>query len=704
MFLSAWAHAIPALSLLLAVLVIPGFVNLLFLRISPRWSLLLSPAWSLAIYGVSGVIFGALELPWNLWSVIAFTVGTWVFSALLGAVVVGKGATDPRHPDPWSRSSYLLLATGALIAFLALVLPVLAQVAPDTLNPNSDPMYHYNGARAVEMNENASMLGGMAGLYGILVKSITYPPAWAAVVALASTGSGVVVASHTLAYVLVPLLWVVGLALLGRVLFERRLAVAALVAPASLLFPVFPGYLTISTGFWPNSLALSILPTVMAFGVVVMRKVRLSDRRIGVGLRLALILLTAIAGASFAHPSVLFTLLWIGIPSAFVWVVGVLVRRIRHNADHKVTALISAGLILSALVALLFFQHPRVQQYMSRPFTREFTDVPRRLITSIILSSSGTNLVLNLGLAALILIALVWGAARAVRAGQGWMLAAWVAQWLAILGSLLPIGFFTRVAGIWYHDTYRLLAVQTIFASLLIALAMHHLFELLGNRFAPLRKPSAWGAYIGGAAVVIFAGSLVLRVPSIYSELGTAFGKTQAIQSQEELDLIKSLDEYVPPGAAILGDPTTGIGYAPAFGDVASVWSQINVRDLDTDGNYLARSFNEIHTSKRVCEVLNYYGIRYFYEDAPITFKDVDRREVMPGFYDVDTSGFTLLAQAGDAKLWEIDACQYDVPSLQRWNLYTRTRSYLETLTGNIPDNLPLQLRNGIHFVGPDIY
>lgn len=710
MILSAWLEAIPALGLLVVFLVIPGLVNLLFLRMPVRWSVILAPSLSMAIFGVSGLVYREFGVAWNLASVTVFTVGTWIVSWRLGAALKGKcllvdeRAKSPRHPDRWSRSSYLLLIAGALVAFLVLVVPVLLLSDPEAFNRNLDPMYHYNGARAVQVGENASMLGGMAGLYGILIRSITYPPAWASIVALSSIGPDVVIASHTLAYVVIPLLWVLGLAVLGRVLFPRQPTAAALVAPASLMFPVFPGYLTISTGFWPNSLALSQLPVILAFGVVTIRAIRLSDRRIALGIRLAPVFLTALMGVSFAHPSVLYTLLWIGIPSAFLWGVGAVFRRVRHGADRKVTRLMAAGLALSLVVALLFFLQPRVQQYMSRPFVRDFTDVPRRLITSMILSSAGTNLVLNVGLALVILLALAWGGVRAIRVRQGWLVVAWTAQWLVILGSLLPLGFLTRVAGIWYHDTYRLLAVQAVFSSLLIALAMQHLFELLGNHLAVLRKPAAWGAYIVGAAVVIFAGSLVFRIPTIYSELGTAFGKTQAFQSQEELDLIMSLDDYVPPGAPILGDPASGIVYAPAFGDVASVWSQINIRDLDTDGNYLARSFNQIHTSERVCEVLNNYGIQYFYEDDPMTFKGKDRKEIMPGMYDVDTSGFTLLAEAGNAKLWQITSCAYGLPSFSRWNTTNRSSSYLATLTGNIPDNLPLQIRDGSHVVGPDIY
>ena len=59
-----------------------------------------------------------------------------------------------------------------------------------------------------------------------------------------------------------------------------------------------------------------------------------------------------------------------------------------------------------------------------------------------------------------------------------------------------------------------------------------------------------------------------------------------------------------------------------------------------------------------VCEILDFYSIEYFYEDDPIVYVDEDREEIMPGFYNVDTSnGFELVAEADGSAVWRITAC-----------------------------------------------
>lgn len=66
----------------------------------------------------------------------------------------------------------------------------------------------------------------------------------------------------------------------------------------------------------------------------------------------------------------------------------------------------------------------------------------------------------------------------------------------------------------------------------------------------------------------------------------------------------------------------------------------------------MANSFRSIEHDARVCQVLNAYGIQYFYEDDPITYQGVDRSDRMPGFYNVDTSSemFKLVAEVDGAR------------------------------------------------------
>src|SRR5699024_3745676 len=140
------------------------------------------------------------------------------------------------------------------------------------------------------------------------------------------------------------------------------------------------------------------------------------------------------------------------------------------------------------------------------------------------------------------------------------------------------------------------------------------------------------------------------------------------ISSPQELELLEELDELVPEGSVVLGDPLSGIGYAPVLGDVDSVFTQFTTRSLDRDGTFLAEHFADIHEDVRVCTVLRHYGIGYYYEDEPVQYEGESREIGLPGLYDVDTSGgFTPIASADGATLWRVDACGEIDPREDWW-------------------------------------
>lgn len=154
-----------------------------------------------------------------------------------------------------------------------------------------------------------------------------------------------------------------------------------------------------------------------------------------------------------------------------------------------------------------------------------------------------------------------------------------------------------------------------------------------------------------------------------YAPAGPATGEDASIASEEELQLLETLDERVPEGSVILGDSLSGIGYAPVLGDVESVFTQFKTRSLDEDGTYLTQHFADIHEDPQVCEILHHYGIAYYYEDDAVRYEGELRDSTHPGLYGVDTSeGFTEIASAGEATLWEIDVCGEIDPREDWWD------------------------------------
>src|SRR5690606_36395740 len=188
-----------------------------------------------------------------------------------------------------------------------------------------------------------------------------------------------------------------------------------------------------------------------------------------------------------------------------------------------------------------------------------------------------------------------------------------------------------------------------------------------------LRKIWAWGviaAALGGNLYITVGGARPVGVGSTAE---------RPVESAEEEALIERVGDELPEGSLVIGDPASGAAYIPLFSDAASVFTQMNVRDVDEDGRFLLETFDRIDEDPRVCNVLEHDGIGYFCEDATLQYNNSYRAEAMPGFYDVDTSqGFTLVDEGGEARLWRIDACgSIDPPGEAWWDREGRLHPYI---------------------------
>ena len=135
-------------------------------------------------------------------------------------------------------------------------------------------------------------------------------------------------------------------------------------------------------------------------------------------------------------------------------------------------------------------------------------------------------------------------------------------------------------------------------------------------------------------------------------------GDTRFIADKAELDMIRRLPEELPDNAVVIGDPVAGTGYVPILTGMRSVWVFPGQAADDADGIYLREHFKQIRTDPHVCEILQQYGIHYFYADKDIRFNNSQLSKIRPGLYGVDTSsGFTLIDSGGSASLWRIDIC-----------------------------------------------
>lgn len=690
-YLTDWIGYSGLFIALVVVLFVPGYIALRLLRLPRFGALAMAPSWTLAIVGIGAILFKDLTIGWIRASFVLVVLIVILCAALAWHHIPRSFETSKAPYGAFLRRNKALATGVVTVVALVLIVPIIFRMDPNVPNWGPDPMFHYNGVNSVIIRQDASMFGAMDTNHGIRIKDTVYPSTWHGIVALVASIGNIVPASHMLTFVVTPIVWVIGMAYLGvTALPQHRLA--SLFLPVMLIaFPAFPGYLTVTKGFWPNALAIAATPAVIGGAIAAYHRYKWDENKLAreIFTVAAVAVAIGVVGVTVAHPSTLFSIVWITIPTVIV-IIGRFIRsQLQQMTRRKwiisgVMAVVALGAVAVVLVSI-----PKIRSYLGRELPRGWEDLPERLVSALAIWPVGKNPIILAAVGVVIAIVIAIGLRVVIRHRHlHWIGLAWGMQMLIILGGYFPLGILTSIAGLWYHDMYRLFSVQAIFLALILTLAVAEVFEWINNRTvarAPAKAVTdqanfvhSYPALVGSVAValaVALAGATFLyKKPTVYADAAPRFGEGEILNSREELELIGNLQEYIPAGSIVVGDPTTGIVYAPAYGVVNTVFSQVNLRGVDVDGNILANNFRSIEYDVRVCQILNGYGIQYFYEDDSIRYQGVDRSERMPGFYNLDTSGemFKLVTEVDGARLWQIVGCPGEMSHSSWWALRDR--------------------------------
>ena len=695
-YLTDWVGYSGLFIAFIAVLFIPGYIALRLLRLPRFGSLAMAPSWTLAIVGIGAIFLKDVSIGWFRASFALLALIVILVAALAWHHIPRSFETSKAPYGAFPRRNKALAFGVVTVVILVLIVPIMIRMDPNVPNWGPDPMFHYNGVNSVLFRKDASMFGAMDTNHGIRIKDTVYPAVWHGIVGLVASIGNIVPASHMLTFVVTPLVWIIGMTYLGvTALPHHRLA--SLFVPVMLIaFPAFPGYLTVTKGFWPNSLALAATPAVIGGAIAAYHRYRWDENKLSreIFAVAAVAVAIGVVGVTATHPSTLFSLLWITIPTVILVSVRFSRAQLRNMTRRK---WVIAGVITTVIigvVAVILVSIPKIRSFLGRELPRGWEDLPERLVSAFAIWPIGKNPIIVAGVGVVILLAIAIGLRVVARHRHlHWIGLAWGMQMLLILGGYFPLGILTALAGLWYHDMYRLFSIQAIFLALILALAVAEVVGWLGRRTvarAPAKSITdqahfvrAYPALVGSVAialVIALAGATVLyKKPTVYADAAPRFGEDEILNSRDELEFIANLEEYIPAGSIVVGDPTTGIVYAPAYGVINSVFAQVNLRGVDVDGNILANGFRSLEYDPRVCQILNSYGIRYYYEDKPIPYQDVDRSDRMPGFYNVDTPGamFDLVAEVDGARLWQITGCAGEPADPSWWNLRSRMRTVI---------------------------
>lgn len=676
-----WLPLLPAAAVMLAALVLPGTGFLLLIRARPTAALAGGPLLTAALLGAGGFVLGPLGIPYGWPGLLLLVAALWLLGLGLRIAMVRAGSEPAPSPGGLRtrlaalRDPRTLLLLGAgLLALAVLWLPLGLMVDPRMPSPKVDPMYHYNVLNAVRETGNISLNSAVDYNYGLRVGHVMYPTVWHALAVLGVPLVGIVPAANVFTYLVTPVVFVGGIALLARVVFRRgTVATLAAVLGAGAL-PAFPTGMLLVRAFWPNALATALLPGLLVMMILFLRRVRWSRLRRRPRL-MALdtaVVVAAGLGLGATHPSVLASGLLMALPlllAAALKAEGI-VRRTLPPRSHRlfVAALVAVPLVLIVLALI----PRRVRSYVLRSGEQSWDAL---LLKGVSLLANWPTDVSHLAgvVVALVYLPLLLGGlvVLARTRGRRWIPAAWALGAALVAGSYVPLPVLSGLSGLWYGDTYRLYAVQAVLLPLAVGALVEHARARRTAAEDGTGTPARWRRLelpaVGALLVCALLGSTYITAGAA-RQVGIGAPEERPLADQGELSLLERIGDELPDGAVVIGDPASGVAYLPLESDVESVFTQVNLRDVDGDGIFLAENFDRIHEDPRVCGLLEHYGIGYFYEDADLSYNYTERSEAMPGFYDVDTAdGFTLVDEQGSARLWRIDACGEIDPPPQWW-------------------------------------
>lgn len=721
--MNEWITALPTLGLLIAVTFAPGW--LLLVAAGARYRLAriaCAPALTFLLMGMGGLIFRALGVRWHAPTVVGYIIlcalavatARWAWLRLTGRELRPRAwlapALDaqgdpeltsdsgaPGEPPMDDTRAFLgaprLLWGGIVVTWIIMILPVLPGTGPRIPIQSADSIYHYNQAWLIEHTGNASMLDGNAGMFGLDGKYSFYPMVWHEIVTVVAVGWNQVVPVTNLMLLVIPLVWLVGMAYLARVILPEIPGSVFLTLGAGGLTPIFPMRLLMDTAVWPYCLALAATPAVVAWMVAAWRRclwLWATGRR----RRPALVLMgpaAGLGGVILTHPSASVIVGW---PLAVVAWTGILLagarnlRRGEAGARRRGVLLLVAALLV-VVAGIIFVLAPGPQQeHFSRSPDRNWDNLLIKLAIPVLLFYGGGGWATKAVYIALALLCFLGVAVSYVRHRHRGVAVAWAACLPLTLAATAPVPILSALTGTFYNNPHRLKAMTAVPAILLAAIALAAIGPWLAEQWRRWWRPRRPGDSAGGAEplpegeprggairapgprpwrpvavglVVLVAGTLG-SLPALRLDVAGAFaprlGHTRMVASSAELEMIERLSEELPPDALVVGDPVAGTAMLPFTSGRRSVWMFAGQADSDTDGLYLRYHFHDIHRDPTVCEIVRRHGITHYYRDVSQPFNGVPTPLLRPGLYGVGVAqGFTLVDRGGQAAVYRIDMC-----------------------------------------------
>lgn len=653
-------EAVPLVLIAGTVLVVPGLVFSLAVRVRGLAALLLAPLFSVAMASVLSLVLPIIQIAWSPFS---YGVGALVLSALGFGV---KAVLSRKWPDPtWEpqRISVLVAsAVGLLGAGLLIALQMGTAIqTPESISQTYDNVFHLNAVRWAIESGNASPLN-----LGAFTGISAYPSAWHAMTSLVAmaTGASIPVAVSVTNIAIGAIVWPLGALYLVREIIGSRL-ISTIVA--LIFIPAFTGFpmMMIDWGvLYPNLLSIALLPAGM--GLV------FSAMELGKGHRPAtpvawLLVLVAVPAIAVAHPSTLMALLAFTLPAVVLWAIGLVVKLLPLNAPERrrqLRIIIGAAVVSVVVLAVVWrkFRPP------SGAAGWGAVESPPQAIGELFLGGA-----MGRPAAAIIAICMLVGIVRILLTRKqlwlfGTCLVAGILFFYAAGLNFSPRWFLT---GVWYYDSYRLAALlpvamigPAVIGATYLWDASHRKIKALqlgksGAESALPRASSPWSilAYAAGIIVLVFTtqyGVMTWAVNNAhFSYISNA---TSGLLTPDEIALLERIDQHVEEGAVIAGLPSSGAALAYAYSGREVMQPHILTTHGD-DVDIVNAGLKSAAEFPWVCDSAKKLRVEYALDFGTRTVTGT--MVGLGGLLDLSTSkSLELIDQQGDqAKLYRLTAC-----------------------------------------------
>jgi hypothetical protein len=633
----------------LLLLVIPGALVARVFRLTWPTAIAVGPALTYGVVALAIIPFGALGVPWNVWTAL-FALAVAIAIAVGLRVGLGRVRDVDAEARAVTRGPAVVVAAGVLLGALLIGLAALLGMPNWQSVPSTwDAVWHANTIRFILDTGQASPTH-MGELRNIETHEALYYPS--TFHALASVFSKLTGAAPTTAYTLSSLaaaIWLfpVSAATLTWQLLRTRTdewrtaGAAATAAALSGSFTALP-YIEFDTASMPNLTAYGMAVPTM---VLVVSALRHRDR-----IPLAVL---ALLGVFSVHITggvvvVLFVAAW--------WLVDAL----WHPVRGRIADFVSLLLIAAPTVVLLLPQFLGVLQQAEIIVGHAFVThegKKRGLIDAVVQHTRHLN---DFPIQwVLIILAAIGGIILLVRRAW-WPLAVWLLLVMSIVHSSAPfggpIGALTgKFSDLFYSDPRRLSAVITLLLTAAVGVAVFTLASAAvagARRLTDRGSSRAWFAATAAIVVVVSVGIGLAYLPRARFLLGEKYDRV--IVDTKDLEAWAYLATL--PGArdTLIGDANTdGTAWMYAVAGLHPLWTHYDYPVQQGPGyhRFIFWAYaDDADTDPRVAEAVKALNIRYVVTSTPVV-----RGFVMPdGLVSLDRSrSWKKIYDNGEARIYE---------------------------------------------------